>query len=50
MAPMKRVRPTDNEEGDDSEESDMIGVETAQTNLRQDTVGLTRLYKSSSSC
>ncbi|KAL8844334.1 MAG: hypothetical protein Q9176_001244 [Flavoplaca citrina] len=37
MAPMKRVRPTDDEEGDDSEESEVIGVETAQTNLRQDT-------------
>ncbi len=40
MAPMKRLRPVDNDEGDDSEESDVIGVETAQTNLRQDTVGL----------
>ncbi|KAL8785930.1 MAG: hypothetical protein Q9213_003079 [Squamulea squamosa] len=41
MAPMKRMRPTDNEEeDDDSEESDVIGVQTAQTYLRQDTVGL----------
>ncbi|KAI4111346.1 MAG: hypothetical protein LQ339_000545 [Xanthoria mediterranea] len=36
MAPMKRLRPADNDQGDDSEESDVIGVETAQTNLRQD--------------
>lgn len=40
MAPMKRLRPADNDQGDDSEESDVIGVETAQTNLRQDPVGL----------
>ncbi|KAL8656228.1 MAG: hypothetical protein Q9226_002741 [Calogaya cf. arnoldii] len=43
MAPMKRVRPADNEEGDDSQQSDVISVETAQTNLRQDTRKKARL-------
>lgn len=40
MAPTKRVRPADNEGAENSEESAVVDTETAQTNPRQDTVGL----------
>ncbi|KAL8681292.1 MAG: hypothetical protein Q9186_002603 [Xanthomendoza sp. 1 TL-2023] len=43
MAPMKRSRPADDEEADGSGESEVVGIETARTNLRQDTRKKARL-------
>lgn len=38
MAPMKRAGPVDDEDDDGSAGSDVIGVDSAQSNLRRDSV------------
>ncbi|KAL8856923.1 MAG: hypothetical protein Q9178_006512 [Gyalolechia marmorata] len=43
MAPMKRARPADDGEGDDSDGSEVVAVETSQSNIRQDTRKKARL-------
>ncbi|KAL8738916.1 MAG: hypothetical protein Q9181_000368 [Wetmoreana brouardii] len=49
MAPVKRPRPADDEDPDTSDQSEVVGVESARSNLRKDTAKRVRMSYDESS-